>query len=83
MVAKLTGDESPDFSTLSGIMDYFHKVSFETFKRELTDWFMRELSDKRPDLIKPDGEIDLPPSLFNLIDKIFKLADEKDQSRLN
>ena len=82
-MANLPDDESPDFSTLSGIMDYFNKVPFETFKKELTAWFLKELPEKRPDLIKPDGQIDLPPGLHNLIDKIFKLAEEKDQSRLN
>jgi hypothetical protein len=83
MVAKLTGDESPDFSTLSGIMDYFHKVPFETFKKELNEWFLKELPNKRPDLINPDGEINLPSSLSELVAKIFKLAEEKDQSKLN
>jgi hypothetical protein len=82
-VSKLTNDESPDFSTLSGIMEYFNKVPFETFKRELSEWFLKELPDKRPDLIKANGEIDFPPGLQNLIDKIFKLVEEKDQSRLN
>lgn len=83
MVSKLTNDESPDFSTLSGIMDYYNKVPFETFKRELNEWFLKELPDKRPDLIKANGEIDLPAGLQNLIDNIFKLAEEKDQSQLN
>ena len=83
MAANLTGDECPDFSTLSGIMDYFNKVPFETFKKELNEWFLKELPEKRPDLIKPDGEIDLPPGLQNLIDKIFNVAEEKDQSKLN
>jgi hypothetical protein len=41
-------------------MDYFNKVPFETFKMRLTEWFMKELPNKRPDLIKPNGEIDLP-----------------------
>ncbi|MFA6083432.1 hypothetical protein [Mucilaginibacter sp.] len=83
MVAKLSDDESPDFSTLSGIMDYFNKVPFETFKEKLNDWFLKELPEKRPDLVKPNGDIDLPPGLFDLIEKIYKLAEEKDQSRLN
>lgn len=83
MAANLAGDESPDFSTLSSIMEYFHKVPFETFKKELMEWFLKELPDKRLDLIKPNGEIDLPPGLQNLMESIFKLAEEKDQSRLN
>jgi len=83
MAANLSGDETPDFSTLSGIMGYFKRVPFETFKRELTEWFLKALPDKRPDLIKPNGEIDLPSGFHNLIDKIFKLTEEKDQSRLN
>ena len=83
MAANLAGDESPDFSTLSGIMEYFNKVPFETFKKELNEWFLKELPDKRPDLIKPDGGIDLPPGLQNLIDNIFRISEEKDQSKLN
>lgn len=83
MTAKFPGDESPNFSTLTDIMEYFNKVPFEIFKKDLTEWFMRELPNERPDLIKPDGKIDLPPSLFNFIDKLFKLAEEKDHSKLN
>jgi hypothetical protein len=83
MVAKSSKDESPDFSTLTGIMDYFNKVPFETFKNALNEWFTRELPLRRPDLIKPNGEIDLPPDLFNFIDKLFIITEEKDQSRLN
>jgi hypothetical protein len=83
MTANLPGDESPDFSTLSGIMDYFNKVPYETFKKELTEWFLRELPYKRPDLVKHQGDVDLPPNLLNLIEQIFKMGEEKDQSRLN
>ncbi len=83
MMAKFTGDESPDFSTLSGIMDYFHKVPFETFKEKLKEWFMKELPEKRPDLVRPGGEIDLPPGFFNFIEQLCKTAEEMDQSRLN
>jgi len=83
MTTSSTGEESPDFSTLSGIIEYFNKVPFETFKKDLTEWFKNELPDKRPDLIKPDGEIDLPSGFHNFIDKVFKLAEEKDQGRLN
>ena len=80
---KLISDDSPDFNTLSGIMEYFNKVPFETFKEKLNEWFIRELPDKRPDLINCDGEANLPQSLFNLIEQIFKMTEEKDQSRLN
>ncbi|WP_158993852.1 hypothetical protein [Mucilaginibacter sp. L196] len=83
MEAKLPDDESPDFSTLSGIMEYFNKVPFETFKKVLTEWFLKELPDKRPDLINPNGNANLPPSIANLIDGVFKLAEEKDLSKLN
>lgn len=83
MTANITNDESPDFSTLSGIMEYFYKVPFEIFKRDLTEWFQTELPEKRPDLVKANGDVDLPSGLQNLIDKIFKLSEEMDQSRLN
>ena len=83
MEAKSADDESPDFSTLTGIMEYFNKVPFETFKKELNGWFLRELPSKRPDVIDTNGAIDLPPALSELVKKIFKLAEEKDQSKLN
>ncbi len=83
MESKLSNDEFPDFSTLSGIMDYFNKVPFETLKRELNYWFIRELPNKRPDLVKKSGAVDLPVGFQNLMDEILKLAEEKDQSRLN
>jgi len=83
MTPKIPGGESPNFNTLSDIMDYFNKVPFEIFKQNLTEWFMKELPEKRPDLIGPDGKNNLPPSLFNIIDNIFKLAEEKDQAKLN
>ena len=83
MKPKSPGDESPDFSTLSGIMEYFNKVPFAIFKEELNEWFLKELPNKRPDLINYDGNIDLPPSLSDLVNKIIKLAEEKDQSKLN
>jgi hypothetical protein len=82
-VPKSTNGESTDFNTLSGIMDYFNKVPYEIFKKDLTEWFEKELPVKRPDLIKANGDIDLPPGLQNIVDKIFKLAEEMDQSRLN
>jgi hypothetical protein len=83
MEPKSPGDESSDFSTLSGIMEYFNKVPFETFTKELNEWFLRELPNKRPDLLNPDGKIDMPPALTDLVKNIFKLGEEKDQSKLN
>jgi hypothetical protein len=83
VVAKLSNDESPDFSTLTGIMEYFHKVPFETFKKTLNDWFLQQLPEKRPDLISPNGKPKLPEELFALIDRIYKVAEEKNQARSN
>ena len=83
MTANLPDDATPDFSTLSGIMDYFNKVPFETFKKDLNEWFLKELPNKRPDLLNADGKIDVPPAFNELVAKIFKLAEEKDQSNLN
>lgn len=80
---ELAGGKVPDFSTLSEIMDYFHQVPFETFKETLSTWFLRELPSKRPDLVNSQGVIELPPGLVNLIDAIFKTAEETDQSHLN
>jgi len=83
MESKISNNESPDFSTLSGIMEYFHKVPFEVFKKELNEWFLKELPNKRPDLINLNGDVNLPPSFPNLISEIFKISEEKDQSNLN
>ena len=83
MEPKSPGDESPDFSTLSGIMEYFNKVPFDTFKKELNEWFLKELPNKRPDLLNSEGKTDMPPALSDLVEKIFKLGEEKDQSKLN
>ncbi|WP_184547322.1 hypothetical protein [Mucilaginibacter sp. FT3.2] len=83
MEPKTPGDEYRDFSTLSGIMEYFNKVPFETFKKELNEWFIKELPKKRPDLISTDGKNRIPPELSKLVAKIFKIAEEKDQSNLN
>jgi len=83
MEPKSTGDETPDFSTLTGIMEYFNKVPFETFKKDLNEWFIKELPNKRPDLLNPDGKVNMPPALSDLVEKIFKLGEEKDQSKLN
>lgn len=82
-MANSTDGNSPDFSTLAGIMDYFNKVPFETFKKELNGWFVRDLPNKRPDLIKENGDTNLPLGLQNLIEKIFKIAEERDHSQLN
>lgn len=82
-MSNLTNDDLPDFSSLSGIMEYFNRVPFETFKRSLTEWFEKELPDKRPDLVKANGDIDLPVGFHDFIDNILKLAEEKDQSKLN
>ena len=72
----------PDFSTLTGIMEYFHKVPFEQFKKELNEWFKSELAEKNK-LSKSAGVNTLPDNFEGFIESIFKLAEEKDQQRLN
>jgi hypothetical protein len=75
--------DQPDFSTLTGIMEYFTKVPFEIFKKELTGWFMKELPGKRPDLVNSNGEPDLPEGFGELIESIFRQAELNDQTHLN
>jgi len=82
-VSKLSNDESPDFSALSNIMDYFNKVPFEIFKRELNEWFYKEFKNSRPDLLNGNSQNDVPPEFKKFIEAIFKLAEEKDHSHLN
>jgi hypothetical protein len=73
----------PDFSTLSGIMEYFHKVPFDVFKAKLNEWFITQLPEKRPDLIDEEGQFKLPKEFNDLMASIFLRAEEKDQARLN
>ncbi len=69
-----TDVDHPDFSTLTGIMEYFNNVPFETFKMELTKWFMKELPERRPDWTKANGDPALPESFEKLIESIFQIA---------
>jgi len=41
---------TPDFGTLTGIMERFAQVPYEQFQRELHDWFYNSLSEKGIDL---------------------------------
>lgn len=64
----------PDFSTLTGIMDYFSKVPFETFKKELDKWFIREIGKKQTESGSKEGHVNVPEDLLKLIDTIYKKA---------
>jgi hypothetical protein len=78
-----TSGHHPDFSTLTGIMEYFSKVPFEIFKMELTKWLMKELPGKRPDLVNSNGDPGLPEGFDELIESIFQQAELNDQTHLN
>jgi len=42
--------DTPDFGTLTGIMERFAQIPYEQFQRELHDWFYHSLSKKGIDL---------------------------------
>jgi hypothetical protein len=70
----------PDFSTLTGIMDYFSKVPFETFKKELDKWFIQEINKKQTADMLHDGHDKIPEGLLKLIDTIYMQADNLEKS---
>ena len=41
---------TPDFGTLTGIMERFAQIPYEQFQQELHDWFYNSLSEKGIDL---------------------------------
>ncbi|EHQ24757.1 hypothetical protein Mucpa_0565 [Mucilaginibacter paludis DSM 18603] len=71
--AEKSNPESPDFSTLTGIMERFHRVPYEQFQKELNDWFTGNLREQGIDLntLQEDGIIGLP----NLISEIYHRAE--------
>lgn len=73
MEASQSKPNTPDFSTLTGIMERFHRVPYEQFQRELNDWFTRNLLEKGMDLstLQQNGFPDLP----NLISSIYHRAE--------
>lgn len=73
----------PDFSTLTGIMDYFSKVPFETFKKELDKWFIQEINKKQTESMLKKGHDNIPEDLLKLIDTIYKQAANLEQSHFN
>jgi hypothetical protein len=77
------GAHQPDFSTLTGIMEYFNKVPFDIFKMELTKWFMKEMPGKRPDLVNSNGDPCLSEGFNELIEFIFKQAEINNQTHLS
>jgi hypothetical protein len=73
MEASQSKPNSPDFSTLTGIMERFYRVPYEQFQRELNDWFTGNLLEKGLDLntLQQNGFPDLP----NLISSIYRRAE--------
>jgi len=43
-------NSTPDFGTLTGIMERFAQIPYEQFQQELHDWFYNSLSEKGIDL---------------------------------
>lgn len=41
---------TPDFGTLTGMMDRYAQIPYEQFQQELHDWFYTSLSEKGIDL---------------------------------
>jgi hypothetical protein len=73
MEASQSKPNSPDFSTLTGIMERFYRVPYEQFQRELNDWFTGNLLEKGLDLntLQQNGF----PDLHNLISSIYRRAE--------
>ncbi|MDO3627589.1 hypothetical protein [Mucilaginibacter sp. BT774] len=53
---------TPDFGTLTGIMERFAQIPYEQFQQELHDWFYTSLSEKGIDLqqLQDKGFANLP-----------------------
>jgi hypothetical protein len=66
-----------DFSTLTGIMDYFSKVPFETFKKDLDKWFIEEVNKKQAESILKEGRGNIPEGMMILIETIYRQANNK------
>ncbi len=63
MEDKKPHQSSPDFGTLTGIMERFVQVPYEQFQRELDDWFAESLAEKGIDLqqaLRQEGLAFLP-----------------------
>ena len=43
-------NNTPDFGTLTGIMERFAQIPYEQFQQELHDWFYTSLSEKGIDV---------------------------------
>ena len=43
-------NDTPDFGTLTGIMERFAQIPYEQFQQELHDWFYTSLSEKGIDV---------------------------------
>jgi hypothetical protein len=43
-------NSTPDFGSLTGIMERFAQIPYEQFQQELHDWFYNSLSEKGIDL---------------------------------
>lgn len=73
METQKSKPNSPDFSTLTGIMERFYRVPYEQFQRELNDWFTGNLLEKGMDLntLQQNGF----PGLPNLISSIYHRAE--------
>ena len=68
-------NSTPDFGTLTGIMERFAQVPYEQFQRELNDWFYGSLSEKGIDQsqLQEKGLASLP----DLISFIYHEAEVK------
>lgn len=73
MEAEKSNPESPDFSTLTGIMERFRRVPYEQFQKELNEWFTNSLLEKGMDLnaLQQNGF----PGLPNFISEIYHRAE--------
>jgi hypothetical protein len=63
----------PDFGSLTGIMEMFHRIPYEQFQKELNDWFTSNLLEKGVDL--NDLHENGLPGLPSLISEIYHRAE--------
>lgn len=82
MDTDCSNGKSPNFKSLAEVMEHFSKVPFETFKKDLNEWFLNALTDQKSGLLEVNPGVNLA-GLLNFAENMFKVAEEMDQARLN
>lgn len=82
MDVKQAEKHPTEFNTLSEIMEYFHSVPFDDFRKNINEWFIKQLKKKRPDLMCEQSGFDLN-KLLQFTEQTFTTADEMQQAKCN